>query len=109
MEHVGAVDAGSKGASALTAYYFGDEHTLNTLGLKLIAGRNFTADEIANRTETDIGAIDSVIVTKALADKVFPGGDALGKSIFIESDQVGAHRRHRRAPADAILWRHRRG
>jgi len=27
-----------------------------------------------------------VIVTKALADKVFPGGDALGKSIYMESD-----------------------
>jgi putative ABC transport system permease protein len=75
-----------KVGSALTAYYFGDEHTLGTLGLKLIAGRNFTSDEIVTRSETDIPAISSVIVTKALADKVFPGGDALGKSIYIESD-----------------------
>jgi putative ABC transport system permease protein len=72
--------------SALTAYYFGDEHTLGTLGLKLIAGRNFTSDEIVTRTETDIPAISVVIVTKALADKVFPGGNALGKSLYIESD-----------------------
>jgi len=75
-----------KAASALTAYYFGDEHLLGTLGLKLIAGRNFNADEIATRTDTDIGAISSVIVTKALADKVFPGGNALGKSIYLESE-----------------------
>jgi putative ABC transport system permease protein len=72
--------------SALTAYYFGDEHALATLGVRLIAGRNFTAEEIVTRTESDIGAIDSIIVTKALADKVFPNGDALGKSVFIESN-----------------------
>jgi putative ABC transport system permease protein len=71
--------------SAQTAYYFGDEHALATLGVRLIAGRNFTADEIAIRTDREIGAIDSIIVTKALADKVFPKGDALGKSLFIES------------------------
>jgi len=75
-----------KVGSALTAYYFADEHALGTLGLNLIAGRNFTPDEIATRTETDIGAISVVIVTKALADKLFPGGDALGKSVFMESD-----------------------
>jgi len=72
--------------SALTAGYFGDEHALGTLGLKLIAGRNFTAEEIATRTPTKIGNIDGVIITKALADKLFPGGDALGKSLFMESD-----------------------
>jgi putative ABC transport system permease protein len=71
--------------SALTAYYFGDEHALSTLGVRLIAGRNFTADEIATRTASEIGAIDSVLVTRALADKVFPNGDALGKSLYIES------------------------
>lgn len=72
--------------SATTAYYFGDDHALNTLGLTLISGRNFTVDEIATRTESEIGAIDSIIVTKALADKIFPNGDALGKSLYIESN-----------------------
>jgi putative ABC transport system permease protein len=72
--------------TALSAYYFGDEHALGTLGLKLIAGRNFTADEIATRTPTEVGSIDGIIVTKALADKVFPNGDALGKSLYVESD-----------------------
>lgn len=84
------LNADQKVPSALTAYYFGDEHALSTLGLKLIAGRNFAADEIANRTQSEIGAIDSIIVTKALADKVFPNGDALGKSLFIESNTKSA-------------------
>jgi len=73
-----------KTPSAYSAYYFGDDHALGTLGLKLIAGRNFTSDEIVNRTDTDIGSIGGVIVTKALADKLFPGGDALGKAIYEE-------------------------
>jgi putative ABC transport system permease protein len=45
------------------------------LGVRLIAGRNFT--------ESDINDSDSknVLVTKAYADKLFPDGDALGKQI----------------------------
>ena len=72
--------------SATSGYYFADEHALGTLGLRLIAGRNFNADEVVNRTAADIPPIGSAIVTRALADKVFPAGDALGKSIFLESD-----------------------
>ena len=72
--------------SADSGYYFADEHALGTLGLRLIAGRNFNADEVVNRTAADIPPIGSAIVTKALADKIFPAGDALGKSIFLESD-----------------------
>jgi putative ABC transport system permease protein len=77
--------ADQKTPSADSAYYFADEHALGTLGLRLIAGRNFRADEVVNRTAADIPPVGTVIVTKALADKVFPAGDALGKSIFIES------------------------
>jgi putative ABC transport system permease protein len=81
-----ALTADQKTPSADSGYYFVDEHALDTLGLRLIAGRNFNADEVVNRTAADIPAIGSAIVTKALADKVFPAGDALGKSIFLESD-----------------------
>jgi len=80
--------ADQKVPSALTAYYFGDEHTLGTLGLKLIAGRNFAAEDVATRTPTEVGSIDAIIVTKALADKVFPDGDALGRSLYLESDTM---------------------
>ena len=71
--------------SAMTAYYFGDEHALNTLGLKLIAGRNFRSDEIVDRGDSDSPLASGFIVSKALATKLFPAGDALGKSIFVES------------------------
>ncbi len=63
--------------------YFADDHFIDTLGLKLIAGRNFRADEITAMDVRDTLAPPQVIVTKALADKLFPNGDAVGKTIYL--------------------------
>ena len=38
-----------KTPTAITANYMGDEHALNTMGLKLITGRSFTAAEIETK------------------------------------------------------------
>jgi putative ABC transport system permease protein len=76
--------------TADTAYYFGDEHALHTLGLTLVAGRNFTAEEIADRSATAIPPAGGLIVTQALAKQLFPAGNALGQSIFVESDKVSS-------------------
>jgi putative ABC transport system permease protein len=76
--------------SAFTAYYFADEHALNTLGLRLIAGRNFTAEEIAARTDDSTPPASGLIITKALALKLFPGGGALGRAIFVENDTASS-------------------
>jgi putative ABC transport system permease protein len=76
-----------KTPTAFTAHYMGDEHALSTMGVKLIAGRNFSADEVANRTDTDTPRASGFIISKALAAKVFPGGDALGKTIYVENDK----------------------
>lgn len=76
-----------KTPTAFTAHYMGDEHALSTMGLKLIAGRNFSADEVANRTDKDTPRASGFIISKALAAKVFPGGDALGKTIYVENDK----------------------
>ena len=66
-----------------TALYFADDHALATLGLKLIAGRNFRADEIATIGEHDKIAPPVIIVTQALAQRLFPDGSALGKLVYI--------------------------
>ncbi len=65
------------------AIYFSDDHSLNTLGAKLVAGRNFRPDEITWITENAFDAPAQVIITKALADKVFPHGTALGKTVYL--------------------------
>lgn len=73
-----------RNGNARTTYYFGDEHLLKTLGLKLVAGRDFTAADVQHRGFRDSATPPVIIVTKALADKLYPKGDALGKSIYLD-------------------------
>ncbi|WP_109127276.1 FtsX-like permease family protein [Dyella sp. C11] len=64
------------------AVYFGDDHFLNTLDIPLIAGRNFRPEEITAMDVRDRLAPPVAIVTKPLADKLFPNGDAVGKTVY---------------------------
>ncbi|GAB2565716.1 ABC transporter permease [Dyella jejuensis] len=75
-----------RSGNARTTYYFGDEHFLATLGVHLIAGRDFTAADVVNKGFRDNSQPDIVIVTKALADKLFPQGNAVGKVIYLNGD-----------------------
>jgi putative ABC transport system permease protein len=66
--------------------YFGDEKFLDALGLKLVAGRNFDPNVIGPPLE-ERGAsyatwAPEVVITQALADKLFPDGQALGKTLY---------------------------
>ena len=70
-------------ATTRAGTYFADEHTIGTLGLKLISGRNFRSDEIGQMGTQDELSPNMVIVTKALAEAMFPDVPALGKKIYI--------------------------
>ncbi|GLQ95762.1 ABC transporter permease [Dyella mobilis] len=72
-------------ATSPTAIYFADDHALSTLGLHLVAGRNFTAEEIGQVGARDSLLAREVIITQALADKLFPNGAAVGKTICLGS------------------------
>jgi putative ABC transport system permease protein len=66
--------------------YFGTERLLDTLGVRLIAGHNFDLDAI-KKPAADFNASlgdwpQEVILTRRLADKLFPDGDAIGKPIY---------------------------
>jgi putative ABC transport system permease protein len=75
-------------AMALSAIYFADEHGLSTLGLKLVAGRDFHADDVVDKLGyTDLSEAPVVIVTRALADTLFPDGHALGQSVYVASQK----------------------
>jgi len=65
-----------------------DESGLAAFDLKLLEGRNFRADEVwARSMDSDSSAYSKVmIVSQALADAMFPDGDALGKTVFDEPD-----------------------
>ena len=72
-----------KTATASAALYFGDEHAIAALGLKLIAGRNFNSDEVTDKVGyNDLKAPAAIIITKGLADKLFPNANAVGQSIY---------------------------
>ena len=69
------------------AQYFGSEGALSTLGVQLIAGRDFQDDEVRDLEEVikdeEMEARGSVVIlSEATARKMFPNGDALGKTIY---------------------------
>ncbi len=72
--------------------YMGDTAFLEAFGLKLVAGRNFTAEEILSWGKLNEPGVEtsfaSAIVTRALAEKLFPGESALGKSIYSWGDDA---------------------
>ena len=77
------IDPNAKQRIALAAEYFTDEHALATMGVRLIAGRNFRQDEVGFLDPSTATSPAQVIITKSLADKVYPGDSALGKAIYI--------------------------
>jgi len=70
-------------ATTRATVYFADEHALATLGVKLVAGRNFRADEIGRVTAHDALAPPAIIVSRELAAKMFPNASALGKQVYM--------------------------
>ncbi|MGH8114072.1 MAG: ABC transporter permease [Rhodanobacteraceae bacterium] len=63
--------------------YFTGGDAIRTLGLRLIAGRNFTADEYNHKGFRAHHQPPVVIITQALANKLFPGQSAVGKVIYV--------------------------
>ncbi|MCK8124713.1 FtsX-like permease family protein [Pseudoalteromonas sp. 2CM39R] len=67
--------------SARTSYMFIDEHGINTYGVKLIAGRNYTEGEVIVTDNYD--ELSKVtVVTKTLLDELFPDGNGLGQTVY---------------------------
>ncbi|MGH8113356.1 MAG: ABC transporter permease [Rhodanobacteraceae bacterium] len=64
----------------------GDAQMLPTLGLKLVAGRDFTRADVQRRAPGSNTGGPIVIVTRALADKLYPRGDAVGKPLYINEN-----------------------
>lgn len=65
-------------------FYETDEHGLRTLGAHLIAGRDFRAEEILPPLKPDSREphVGHIIVTQALAHRLFPHSNALGKTVY---------------------------
>ncbi len=68
-----------------SAVYTVDDHAIDTLGLKLIAGRNFRPDDIviSHGFSDHYASLSGVIVTRAVARALDPGGNVLGRTVSI--------------------------
>ncbi len=66
--------------------YMDDGTLLETFGLNLVAGRDFNADEYQDMTVLEKsgkeGSVPAVIVNRNLAEKLFPGQNAVGQSFY---------------------------
>lgn len=72
----------SKGKATSIGVFHMDEHGLNTLGTALIAGRNFSHEEVQYQTWDGYKHPDVAIVSRATAEKFFPGQNPVGKVLY---------------------------
>ena len=79
------VPAPEDGLSVNAAYTAADHNAIDTLGVNLIAGRNFTEEDVVHSKNYD--KLPTVaIVSKAWADEIFPDEDPLGKTFYAGAD-----------------------
>jgi putative ABC transport system permease protein len=82
---ISTTDRHHDGSGPNAAFYVGSPDLLEAWGVQLIAGRDFTPDEYVDfkaALEQRIH-IPSLIITRALAERLFPGDSALGKSVYV--------------------------
>jgi putative ABC transport system permease protein len=71
------------------SYYVGDPQLIDAMGLTLVAGRRFSADEYVDWDEVEAGkaVVSSAIVSRSMAQRLFPGQDPLGKAFYAGDEQ----------------------
>lgn len=73
----------AKAPQIVVTQYKGNAQLFDTLGLKLVAGRQFKADEFISSAQMDAGSPSvPVIISRALANHFFPGQQAVGKTVY---------------------------
>ena len=72
-----------------SAIYMVDEHAINSMGLELIAGSNFSQADIELRKDGQSTWPAKTIITKAFAENLYPDGwqSAIGKTVYISQTQ----------------------
>lgn len=84
------VSVAGKHSNDSFGYYEVDEQGLKALGLHLVAGRNFRHDEIEPPITTNDASrfVANVILSRAVAERLFGKQNPLGKSVY---DNIGQH------------------
>jgi putative ABC transport system permease protein len=71
------------------ALYFVDEHGIEALGLKLIAGENFSPSDITWRLTSDTGWPNKTVISRSMAEALYPDDfmAALGSTAYINETE----------------------
>ena len=88
-------------SNMVATVYMADEQFLDTLGLRLVAGRWFQPDEFLEFEAVDSAEgpvrIPGAVITRKMAERLFPGEDAVGRNFYSWGDEpirivgVGEH------------------
>ena len=82
--------ADKHGPRFIGAMYVGGESTIDTLGLKLVEGRDFKPEEYLPSSITeqqDNPKIGQVILNRTMAERMYPGRSALGQPFYGYGDE----------------------
>ena len=88
-----AADPRQERESAYASVYMSDGSMVKTYGLKLAEGRDFLPNEIPEVNQALENKLpENILMTKALAEKLWPGAPAVGKTMYFGtgSDARGA-------------------
>lgn len=81
-----SLDPDQSEATLHAAVYLDDGQLMQTLGLRIVAGQGFAPDDYQDLSEFEAsggeGGIASVILTRALAETLFPGQSAVGRNVY---------------------------
>jgi putative ABC transport system permease protein len=83
------IEVGDDKDSVSSAMYMVDEHAINTLGVELIAGINFSPADILWRPSGQTNWPAKIIMTKAMANDLFADDwrSAIGKTVYLSEDK----------------------
>jgi putative ABC transport system permease protein len=78
-----AADPRQARESTYASTYFTGDSLVRALGLQLVEGRDFASQDIPEVNETTNAEVPTqMIVTRALAGKLWPGASAVGKTLY---------------------------
>ena len=77
-----AVDRKQVDETAPSSFYFSPDSIVKTWGLKLVEGRDFLPGEYMDIDNNSDAVPGHVIITRALAEKMWPGVPAVGKNMY---------------------------
>ena len=78
-----ALDRRQSRESAITSIYISGDSLVKTFGLKIVEGRDFLPHEMVDINENENRDLPKqLIISKALADKLWPGSSAIGKTLY---------------------------